>query len=93
MTVSYTPNLAGESIPNQPGVFMTIDSVAKATGNSNLQLRYYFKNGIDGVIGRDVVDMLLKRDPRTTAFLRGDPVPMTTVEFDLLPELAAGVIL
>ena len=37
--------------------------------------------------------MLLKRDPRTTAFLRGDPVPMTTVEFDLLPELAAGVIL
>ena len=51
MTVSYTPNLAGESIPNQPGVFMTIDSVAKATGNSNLQLRYYFKNGIDGVIG------------------------------------------
>ena len=88
MVASHTPNLAGEPIPNQPGVFMTIYSMAKATGNSNSRHRYYFKNGIDGVIDKDGVDMLLKSDPRTTAFLRGDPVPMTVREFELLPEWA-----
>ncbi len=86
MVASHTPNLAGEPIPNQPGVFMTIYSVAKATGTSNLLDIY--KNGIDGVIDKDGVDMLLKSDPRTTAFLRGDPVPMTVGEFELLPEWA-----
>ena len=88
MVASHTPNLAGEPTPNQPGVFMTIYSMAKAIGISTLQLPDIYKNGIDGVIDKDGAHMLLKSDPRTTAFLRGDPVPMTVGEFELLPEFA-----